>query len=273
MAKKCRLDQLLVERGLVETRTKAQALVRAGDVFINGERRDKPGMSVPIEAEVVLRARPVWVGRGALKLDFALAHFELSPDGLVCLDVGASTGGFTEVLLARGASRVYAVDVGRAQLAWKLRNDPRVINLERTDIRALEALPVPPALASVDVAFISLRAVLPAIAAHCLPGSPVVALVKPQFEAGRSQVGKGGIVRDEEVHRQVLREVMTWALARGWALVAAAPSPVLGGAGNREFLLQLRTPTGGHIAQNQDASEIDPLINALIEDATAPAAP
>ena len=275
MTKKQRLDQRLVDLGWTESRSKAQALIRAGEVFVDGQRRDKPGMPVALEAQIHVRERPAWVGRGGHKLDFALTRFGLSPEGLACLDVGASTGGFTDVLLARGASLVHAVDVGRAQLAWTLRQDPRVNNLERTDIRTLEILEPTPMMAAIDVAFISLRAVLPAVGALCAPGAPVVALVKPQFEAGRRDVGRGGIVRDETVHRRVLVEVMETALEADWSLVAAAPSPILGGEGNREFLLHMRSPGAADRGPTDGGSATvrDGLVDDMVADATAPATP
>lgn len=232
-----RLDQLLVDRGLVDSRTRAQALVRAGEVTVNGQREDKPGHQVPEDADLVLRARPPYVGRGGSKLEGALERFEIDVRGRICLDVGASTGGFTDCLLQRGAAHVYAVDVGRAQLAWSLRQDPRVESLERQDIRNLPPLPRAPTLAVVDVSFISLRAVLPAVRRSIAAGSPVLALVKPQFEAGREQVGHGGVVRDPAVHQSVLQDLAAWCATEGWRILGACPSPLAGGDGNREFFL------------------------------------
>jgi len=237
---KTRLDALLVERGLAESRARAQVLVRAGHVTVSGRREDKPGTLVPADAAVEVRATERYASRGAHKLVGALDAFGISPAGLACLDVGASTGGFTDALLQRGARVVFAVDVGRGQLAWRLRQDPRVVNLERTDVRALGALPEPAGLAAVDVSFISLRLVLPPIGALLAARAPVLALVKPQFEAGRGRVGRGGIVRDHGVHRAVLEHLATWLADHGWCVLDAAPSPITGAAGNREFWLSLR---------------------------------
>lgn len=237
-----RLDQLLVDRGLAESRSRAQALIRAGEVRVDGQLQDKPGLRVPLAAEIQLRAAPPYVGRGGFKLAHALDAFGLDPGGLICLDVGASTGGFVDALLQRGAARVYAVDVGTAQLAWKLRGDPRVVCMERTDIRAVEALPEPVGLATVDVAFISLTRVLPAIRPLLAADACLIALVKPQFEAGRGQVGKKGVVRDPAVRREAVRAVIAAALAGGWRLLGATPSPIQGAEGNQEFLLLLGMP-------------------------------
>jgi len=239
--RKDRLDALLVLRGLADTRARAQALIRAGDVQVAGQRVDKPGTRVAAGAEITVRAPPPYVGRGGFKLAAALDAFGVDPHGWVCLDVGASTGGFTDALLQRGAARVYAVDVGRAQLAWKLRTDPRVVTMERTDIRDIAALPEPIQLATVDVSFISLTKVLPAVQALLGPAGTVIALVKPQFEAGRGQVPRGGVVRDPEVHRAVLEAVLGWAAAHGWRIHGTTASPIAGADGNREFLVWLGT--------------------------------
>ncbi len=243
--RKQRLDVLLVERGLAETRARAQALIRAGEVSLAGRVHDKPGQLVAVDAQISLRAPLPFVSRGGFKLAAALDAFGLDPAGSVCLDVGASTGGFTDVLLQRGAARVYAVDVGRAQLAWKLRTDPRVTNLERTDIRALGGLPEPIALATIDVAFISLGLVLPSVRRLIEPRGQAIALVKPQFEAGRARVGRGGVVRDPTVHRSVLVTVLGTAQAGGWQLLGAIASPITGADGNREFLAWLALPAAG----------------------------
>jgi 23S rRNA (cytidine1920-2'-O)/16S rRNA (cytidine1409-2'-O)-methyltransferase len=237
-----RLDVVLVQRGLADTRARAQALIRSGRVSVAGQREDKPGTLIPSDARVEVREPMPYVSRGGYKLAAALDAFGVDPRGLTCLDVGASTGGFTDVLLQRGARRVYAVDVGRGQLAWKLRADERVVSLERTDIRAVRSLPEPVDLAVADVAFISLRLVLPALEALLRPDGRLVALVKPQFEAGRAQVGRGGIVRDPAVHRQVLRDVAGWAAGQGWRLAGAARAAVEGASGNQEFLLFLGRP-------------------------------
>ncbi len=239
-----RLDQLLVDRGLVDSRTRAQALIRAGEVTVNGRREDKPGHQLPVDAEIVLRARPPFVGRGGIKLDGALERLGIVVKGLVCLDVGASTGGFTDCLLQRGAVQVFAVDVGRAQLAWSLRQDPRVLSMERQDIRRLEPLQPPPELAVIDVSFISLTLVLPAVRPLLSSKGSVVALVKPQFEAGRAQVGRGGVIRDPELHRAVLARLVDWCHEAGWRILGACPSPLPGGDGNREFFLHLMAGEG-----------------------------
>jgi len=254
MSERERLDVLLVRRGLAESRERAQAMIRAGDVSVAGQREDKPGTRVDASAAIALRERSPWVGRGALKLIGALEAFGLPVEGAACLDVGASTGGFTQALLAQGARHVYAVDVGRNQLAWRLRSDPRVTSLERTDIRALAPLPEPIAIATVDVAFISLTTVLPALAAHLAADGHVVALVKPQFEAGRARLGKGGIVRTEALRLAVLREVAERILALGWRVVDAVPSPIAGAEGNREVFVHLRLP--GARAASLDADAI-----------------
>jgi 23S rRNA (cytidine1920-2'-O)/16S rRNA (cytidine1409-2'-O)-methyltransferase len=239
---KQRLDELLVARGLAESRARAQALIRAGAVFVAGQRHDKPGQRYGVDAELEVRAAPPYVSRGGTKLAAALEAFAIEPEGRVCLDVGASTGGFTDVLVQRGARRVYAVDVGRGQLAWRLRQEPRVTSLERTDIRRLGALEPPPDLATVDVAFISLRLVLPAVARRVAPAADVVALVKPQFEAGREGVGRGGVVRDPAVHEAVLSRLRTWARDEGWLLLGELASPIAGADGNREWFFHLRAP-------------------------------
>jgi 23S rRNA (cytidine1920-2'-O)/16S rRNA (cytidine1409-2'-O)-methyltransferase len=247
MAKhKIRIDQLLVERGLAETRNKAQALIQAGEVRVNGVQRSKPGEQVLQSAELSLVGRLPYASRGGYKLAHALDVFALSPAGCVALDVGASTGGFTDVLLQRGAARVYAVDVGYGLLDWRLRQDPRVIPVERTNIRYLESLPssgdqlAPQAdCATIDVAFISLRLVLPAVQRLLTPHAWIVALIKPQFEAGAEQVGKGGVVRDPAVHAAVLAEVLQFAAASGLTTHGLTRSPITGPAGNVEFLAWL----------------------------------
>lgn len=238
-----RLDRALVERGLYPSRERAQQAVRAGLVTVNGRVVTRPAEPVEAEDRIEVHGDPVGhVGRGALKLIAALDHWRVDPAGLVCLDVGASTGGFTEVLLRRGAARVYAVDVGHGQLHPRLRADPRVVVMEGTDVRALAALPgPPPALVTVDVSFISLTLVLPHLL-RLAPGAPVVALVKPQFEVGRGRVGKGGVVRDEATRRAALARVLAAAAALGYRPEAPIPSPVPGGDGNVEFLALFRPP-------------------------------
>jgi 23S rRNA (cytidine1920-2'-O)/16S rRNA (cytidine1409-2'-O)-methyltransferase len=238
--KKARLDALLLERGLAESRSQAQALVRAGRVRVDGERSDKPGHLVPRASSVTVTEGPRYVSRGGHKLVAALDRFGVDPGGMVCMDVGASTGGFTDVLVQRGATRVYAVDVGRGQLAWTIRTAPQVVPMERTDIRSIEHLEESPELVTVDVAFIGLAAVLPAIWRLLRPDGSCIALVKPQFEAGARSVGKGGIVRDPAVHREVLERLFRWLADNNWRATDAMASPVTGADGNREFLVHLR---------------------------------
>ncbi|OGO43750.1 MAG: hypothetical protein A2Z04_07170 [Chloroflexi bacterium RBG_16_57_9] len=235
---KQRLDVLLVEKDLVQSREQARQLIRAGLVLINGQVLDKPGLQVTAEAEITLREGLRCVSRGGLKLEAALDAFRIDPSGLVAVDVGASTGGFTDVLLQRGARQVYAIDVGYGQLAWRLRQDPRVVVMERTNIRYLTGLPELVDLAVVDVSFISLELVLPVVKKLLKPEGQIVALIKPQFEAGREQVGKGGVIRDPKVHRTVLCRVLSWARERGLFTRGLIRSPVVGPAGNVEFLAQ-----------------------------------
>ncbi len=233
---KARLDALIVERGLAESREKAQALVLAGEVDVDGRRAAKAGQLVATDADLTVRSRPPYVSRGGLKLERALDAFSLEVRGLVVVDVGASTGGFTDCLLQRGAARVYAIDVGRNQLDWHLRSDPRVVVMERTNVRYLSSLPETPDAAVADVSFISLRLALPPVARLLSPNGWIVALIKPQFEAGRERVGKGGVVRDAAVHRVVLESLLAWGVEEGLAVRGAVPSPIHGPAGNVEFL-------------------------------------
>jgi len=236
---KRRIDQLLVERGLFDSRAKAAAAIQAGRVTVNGRPVAKPSEAVDEDAEIEAEPAHPWVGRGALKLDHALALWPVAVEGRVVLDVGASTGGFTEVCLARGARRVFAVDVGRDQLHPRLRQDPRVVNLEATDARDLDAVLVPEAVDVIvcDASFIGLAKVLPPALALSAPGADLICLVKPQFEAGPADVGKGGLVKDEAVHTRVLVEVTAWLQTQGWVLQAVADSPIQGGEGQREYLL------------------------------------
>ncbi|MDD2420824.1 MAG: TlyA family RNA methyltransferase [Heliobacteriaceae bacterium] len=240
---KLRLDQLLVEKGLIPTRQKSRATVLAGLVMVNGQRVDKAGTLVPVDAVLTI-TRDVcpYVSRGGFKLARALAVFGLDLKGSTILDVGASTGGFTDVALQHGASRVIAVDVGYGQLAWSLRTDPRVRCLERTNIRYLtrETLGELADLATIDVSFISLTKVLPAVFPLLHPSGQAIALVKPQFEAGREKVGKKGVVRDPSVHQEVLTEVIFAATTQGWQVAGLTYSPVTGPQGNIEFLLWLQ---------------------------------
>jgi len=231
-----RLDVLLVARGLAESCSLAQRLIGAGEVLVDGRVVDKPGAQVPMAATLTLVARPRFVSRGGEKLDAALERFAIPVAGRVAADIGASTGGFTDCLLQRGALRVYALDVGYGQLAWTLRQDPRVVALERTNARYVTALPEPVDLIVSDVSFISVRLIYPTAVRWLREGGEIVSLIKPQFEAGRAQVGKGGVVRDPAVHRQVLVEVCTALAELGLGLRGLMVSPLLGPAGNLEFL-------------------------------------
>ena len=227
-------------RGLAETRTRAQALLLAGRVFSGERRLDKPGLRVERDLALSVRgADHPWVSRGGLKLDHALTCFDIDPQGLTALDIGASTGGFTDVLLARGAARVFAVDVGYGQLASRLRDDPRVRVLERTNARYLTPAQVADAIDLIvcDASFIGLRTILPAPLALAAPGARLVALIKPQFEAGRGRVGKGGIVRDAAVHDEVCATIRDWLTAQGWPVEGLVESPIKGRDGNTEFLI------------------------------------
>ena len=238
--RRSRLDQLLVERGLAESRARAQALILAGRVFSGERRLDKAGESVAAGLPLTVRGGEDYVSRGAHKLIAGLDAFGIDPAGLVCLDLGASTGGFTEVLLRRGAARVYAVDVGYGQLADRLRRDPRVVVKERVNARHLTAaeVPEPVELVVCDASFISLRLVLPAPLALTRPGARLVALIKPQFEVGKGRVGKGGVVRDPALHEAACADIAGWlAGLPGWRVLGVVPSPLLGPAGNREFLI------------------------------------
>jgi 23S rRNA (cytidine1920-2'-O)/16S rRNA (cytidine1409-2'-O)-methyltransferase len=241
-----RLDKLLVDRGLVASRERARALVMSGAVLVRGQPETKPGTMLDPAVEIALREEDhPYVSRGALKLVKGLEAFAIDPAGMTCADIGASTGGFTDVLLKRGAAKVYAIDVGYGQLAWSLRSDPRVVVLERENVRNLELAKVPDAcdLAVIDVSFISLTLVLPK-AAELLRGAgkPIIALVKPQFEVGREQVGKGGVVRDEAIRRSAVDKIRAWAAEHQLVAGADVESPITGPAGNVEYLLLLHTP-------------------------------
>lgn len=240
MAKQ-RVDMMLVARGLVESRTKAQALIMAGLVYANTARVAKAGDLLPEDVELTVKGQEhPWVSRGGVKLAHGLVHFGLNPAGVIGLDVGASTGGFTDVLLTQGAEKVYAVDVGHGQLAWKLRSDPRVVVLEKTNARHLttQIIPQPITALVCDASFIGLQTVLPAGLALCVPGAFAVALIKPQFEAGAEKVGKGGVVRDPEVHKEVCERIEAWFTSLpGWRVLGITPSPIKGPEGNVEFLI------------------------------------
>lgn len=243
---KIRLDVALAERGFVDSLARAQASILAGEVYVDGVRADKPGLRVPADASIEIRTRrAAFVSRGGEKLDHALAAFAIDVSGLVAVDVGASTGGFTDCLLQHGARKVYAIDVGTGQLDWRLRQDPRVVSLEQRDIRGVtaEELSGPADLATVDVAFVSLSKVLPRVAGLVRPGGSIVALVKPQFEVG-PKLARRGVVRDAAAHRDVLATIIAAAMRMGLSPVAATPSPIAGPDGNLEFFLHLHSTPG-----------------------------
>ena len=240
VAAKVRADQLLVMRGLADSRTRAQALILSGNVFTGDKRVAKAGDMLAADAELTVKGRDhPWVSRGGIKLDHGLTFFGFDVTGAVALDVGSSTGGFTDVLLSRGAAKVYAVDVGTNQLAWKLRSDPRVAVHEQTNARDLttQIIPEPIDILVCDASFIGLSKVLDAALDLAKQGANLVALVKPQFEAGRGEVGKGGVVRDPEVHDRVCREASDWVQSKGWRVLGTERSPITGPEGNVEFLL------------------------------------
>lgn len=244
MSAKKRLDVVLVERGVLESRQKAQAVIMAGEIFVNGQRVDKPGTPVADEAKIEMRGNTLrYVSRGGLKLEKAMETFPIRLDGAICGDIGASTGGFTDCMLQNGAVKVYAVDVGYGQLAWSLRIDERVVCLERTNARYLTHAEVPDQLdfASVDVSFISLKLILPALRGLLRPGGQVACLVKPQFEAGKEKVGKKGVVRDPEVHLEVLEHFLEHAKEADFTVLGITYSPIRGPEGNIEYLGYLRT--------------------------------
>lgn len=243
MSKKTRLDVLLTERGLCESRRKAQATIMAGLVFVEGQRSDKPGTPVAEDANVEVRGHALrYVSRGGLKLEKAMATFPITLEGKICADIGASTGGFTDCMLQNGAAKVYAVDVGYGQLDWKLRSDPRVVCLERTNARYLTREVIPEALdfASIDVSFISLKLIFPALYALLRAGGEVACLIKPQFEAGREKVGKKGVVRDPKVHLEVLENFLTHAKENNFTVLGITYSPIRGPEGNIEYLGYLK---------------------------------
>jgi 23S rRNA (cytidine1920-2'-O)/16S rRNA (cytidine1409-2'-O)-methyltransferase len=242
MAKE-RLDKLLVERGLAETRTKAQALILAGKVFVNEQRAEKPGQSFAPSSEVRIKGETArYVSRGGIKLESALREFAIDPSGRTCIDVGASTGGFTDCLLQHGALKVWAVDVGHGQLAWRIRQDSRVVVVEGVNARNLNPGDFPASfeLATLDLSFISLAKVFPAVATLLAPDADVIALIKPQFEVGKGEVGRGGIVADPAKHRRVIEEIITAAAGEGLWGIGLIESPIRGAEGNREFLVHLK---------------------------------
>ena len=247
MSEKKRLDVLLTERGLQESRQRAQAVIMSGEVFVNGQRVDKPGTAVAEDARIEVRGGTLaYVSRGGLKLEKAMAAFPIDLNGAVCADIGASTGGFTDCMLQNGARKVYSVDVGYGQLDWKLRSDPRVVCMERTNARYLtpEQIPDPLDFASIDVSFISLKLIFPALRARMKESGQVACLIKPQFEAGREKVGKKGVVRDPAVHLEVLEQFLTHAREGGFTVKGITFSPIRGPEGNIEYLGYLSTGAG-----------------------------
>lgn len=241
--KKIRLDQLVFDLGLAESRERAKTTVMSGLVFVNGQRADKPGMQVSPDVNVEVKGTALpYVSRGGLKLEKALKVFPIDVNGKVCIDCGASTGGFTDVLLKNGAAKVYSVDVGYGQLAWSLRNDERVVNMERTNIRYIssEQIPEPLDICVMDLSFISVKLVLPAVCALLKDDAQLVCLIKPQFEAGREEVGKKGVVRDKAVHLSVIESVLSFAPTVGMTVMGLDFSPIKGPEGNREYLCYMK---------------------------------
>ena len=258
--KKERLDVLLVKRCLAESREKAKAVIMAGDVFVNGQREDKAGSTFEEDASIEVKAAAMkYASRGGYKLEKAVLLWNISFDGMVCMDAGSSTGGFTDCMLQNGASKVYAVDVGTNQLAWKLRQDERVVSMEKTNIRYITHSDIPDKISfvSIDVAFISLTKVLVPIRDILEDGGRVVCLVKPQFEAGREKVGKKGVVRDKAVHLEVLENIMVYALSKGFGIIDLSYSPIKGPEGNIEYLLYIEKKPGNTDSINPgEAQEI-----------------
>ena len=254
--KKVRLDQLVFERGLTESRERAKTTIMSGVVFVNGQRMDKPGTPVASDVSVEIHGETLpFVSRGGYKLDKALKVFPVDPSGKVCIDCGASTGGFTDVLLQHGAARVYAVDVGYGQLAWKLRTDERVVNIERTNLRYISEaeIPEPLDLAVMDVSFISIRLVLPAVQQLLKDGADLICLIKPQFEAGREAVGKKGVVRDPSVHKEVIRQILDFAASRSLRVEGLDYSPIKGPEGNIEYICHMKNSEGPAAVIDVDA--------------------
>ena len=258
MAKK-RLDQLVFERGLTESRERAKTTIMAGQVFVNGQRSDKPGTPVPEDAKIEIHGETMpFVSRGGYKLDKALKVFPVDPAGSHCIDCGASTGGFTDVLLQHCASLVYAVDVGYGQLAWKLREDNRVVCMERTNVRYISGEQIPELLdiAVMDVSFISIKLILPALKGILKPDADIICLIKPQFEAGKDKVGKKGVVRDIGVHREVVRDILDFCIENQLSCQGLDYSPIRGPEGNIEFLLWLK---------NSDNNALEPDVDAVVD--------
>lgn len=254
-----RLDVLLVNRGLAPSREKAKTMIMAGNVFVNNNREDKAGSTFPDDCEIEIHGQTLkYVSRGGLKLEKAMTHFDISMEGKVCMDIGASTGGFTDCMLQNGASKVYAVDVGYGQFAWKLRQDERVVCMEKTNIRYVTPEDIDDALdfASVDVSFISLTKVL--VPAHALlkDGAQMVCLIKPQFEAGREKVGKKGVVRDKEVHKEVVEKIVSFALSNGFSVLNLEYSPIKGPEGNIEYLVHIKKTDEPKMAEIVDINAV-----------------
>ncbi len=263
-----RLDTFLVERGLVESREKACRLIMAGCVDVEGVAIPKPGMRINADAVVRIHKRKErYVSRGGHKLAAALEYFGVNPAGCVCLDVGASTGGFTDCLLQKGARRVYPVDVGYGQLHYRLRSDPRIVLLERTNARYLSRslVPEPIDIATIDVSFISLRLILPAVAGILRPAASVIALIKPQFEASRKKVPKGGVIKNRATHREVLEKMLDGFRKDGWVVMGLETSPIMGAAGNREYLAHLLRATPGREISPPDFNLDEIITRAFIE--------
>jgi 23S rRNA (cytidine1920-2'-O)/16S rRNA (cytidine1409-2'-O)-methyltransferase len=258
-----RVDKLLVERGLAESRTRAQAMILAGQVLVRDQRVEKPGQMVDPSAEIRIKGEaPRYASRGGLKLEAAIKEFHIDVCGRVCLDVGASTGGFTDCLLQHGAARVWAVDVGHNQLAWRIRQDPRVVVIEGLNARTIEPELFPDAfdLITIDVSFISLAKIFPAVAPLAKSDGDCIALVKPQFEVGKGEVGSGGIVTDPEKHRRVLREIVRTSQSLGLRVIQLIGSPILGAEGNREFFIHLKSGSDA----SPETEKIDRQISDLI---------
>ena len=258
ISNKTRLDVLLTERGLLDSRQKAQATIMSGIVFVNGQRVDKVGTAVSNDALIEIRGTTLpYVSRGGLKLEKAMACFPITLEDDICMDIGSSTGGFTDCMLQNGASKVYSVDVGYGQLDWKLRNDPRVVNMEKVNVRYLEPDTIPERMdfVSIDVSFISLKLIFPVVRELLKKGGELVCLIKPQFEAGREQVGKKGIVRDRDVHRQVIENVIIYAVSNGLKPEELTFSPMTGAKGNIEYLLRAVNVPEGSFCDSEISKE------------------